>query len=108
MESRELRLENRPGRALTGSDVRCYERPVDGRSISAPSSGTAVKHGKLPVSSSSITDDKSSDSTPVDPAGGHRYRNSIKTCESRAFKGSADCSVTRGERALRRRIISGN
>ena len=48
-------------------------------------SGTAVKHGKLPVSISSITDDVNgqSDLTPVDPAGGHRYRNSIKTCESR-------------------------
>ena len=108
MENRELRPDNRPGRALTGSDVRCYERPADGRSISAPSSGTAVKHGKLPVSSSSITDEWSSDSTPVDPAGGHRYRNSIKTCESRVVMDSADCSVTRGERALKWGIISGN
>ena len=70
------------------SDVRCYECSV--RRIirlSVPFSGTAVKHGKLPVSISSIINDVNSqnDLTPVDPAGGHRYRNSIKTCESRVF-----------------------
>ena len=69
-----------------------------------------MKHGKLPVSISSITDDVNgqSDLTPVDPAGGHRYRISIKTCESRVVMDSADCSVTRGERALKWGIISGN
>ena len=47
-------------------------------------SGTAVKHGKLPVSDFiHHRDEKSNDLTPVDPAGGHRYRNSIKTCEFR-------------------------
>ena len=75
-------------RALMISDVRCYECSV--RRIirlSVPFSGTAVKHGKLPVSISSIIYDVNSqfDLTPVDPAGGHRYRNSIKTCESRVF-----------------------
>ena len=86
-------------RALMNSDVRCYECSV--RRIirlSVPFSGTAVKHGKLPVSISSIINDVNSqnDLTPVDPAGGHRYRNSIKTCESRVVMDSADCSVTRG------------
>ena len=33
---------------------------------------------------------------PVDPAGGHRYWNTIKTCESRDIMVSADRSVTRG------------
>ena len=58
MESQDLR---RPGRrALLSSDVRCYECSVR-RSIvmSVPFSGTAVKHGKLPVSISSIRDEKS-------------------------------------------------
>ena len=48
------------GRALMNSDVRCYECSV--RRIirlSVPFSGTAVKHGKLPVSISSIRDEKS-------------------------------------------------
>ena len=48
------------GRALMKSDVRCYECSV--RRIirlSVPFSGTAVKHGKLPVSISSIRDEKS-------------------------------------------------
>ena len=67
------------------SDVRCYECSV--RRIirlSVPFSGTAVKHGKLPVSFIHQRR-KVKDLTPVDPAGGHRYRNSIKTCESRVF-----------------------
>ena len=81
MGGRDLRRPGRRGLAPPTFDA--TNVPLDGRSISAPSSGTAVKHGKLPVSSSSITDEWSSDSTPVDPAGGHRYRNSIKTCESR-------------------------
>jgi len=46
--------------------------------------------------------------TPVDPAGGHRYRNSIKTCESRGIMASANCSVTRGEHALEWGIVRGN
>ena len=58
MESQDLRLPGR--RALLSSDVRCYECSVR-RSIvmSVPFSGTAVKHGKLPVSISSIRDEKS-------------------------------------------------
>ena len=82
--------------------------PLDG-SFSEPSSGTAVKHGQA-ASFDFIHQRRYSveDSTPVDPAGGHRYRNSIKTCESRVATDSADCSVTRGERALKRGIISGN
>ena len=53
MESQDLRLPGR--RVLLCSDVRCYECSVR-RSIvmSVPFSGTAVKHGKLPVSISSI------------------------------------------------------
>ena len=73
------------GSALMNSDVRCYECSV--RRIirlSVPFSGTAVKHGKLPVSFIHQRR-KVKDLTPVDPAGGHRYRNSIKTCESRVF-----------------------
>ena len=53
-------------------------------------------------------DEKSKDLTPVDPAGGHRYRNSIKTCESRGIMASANCSVTRGEHALEWGIVRGN
>ena len=67
------------------SSLRCYECSV--RRIirlSVPFSGTAVKHGKLPVSFIHQRR-KVKDLTPVDPAGGHRYRNSIKTCESRVF-----------------------
>ena len=63
------------GSALMNSDVRCYECSV--RRIirlSVPFSGTAVNQRR-----------KVKDLTPVDPAGGHRYRNSIKTCESRVF-----------------------
>ncbi len=72
-------------RALMNSDVRCYECSVrrDVR-MSVPFSGTAVKHGKLPVSFIHQRR-KVKDLTPVDPAGGHRCRNSIKTCESRVF-----------------------
>ncbi len=73
-------------RALMYSDVRCYECSV--RRIirlSVPFSGTAVKHGKLPVSFIHHKTKSQFDLTPVDPAGGHRYRNSIKTCESRVF-----------------------
>ncbi len=39
---------------------------------------------------------KDQNRNPVDPAGGDRYWNSIKPCESRAIMGSAYCSVTRG------------
>lgn len=97
MESQDLRNV----RDLLNSDVRCYECSVrrNIRTMSEPFDRTAVKHGKLPVSKfSSIQDDTicHRDLTPVDPAGGHRYRNSIKTCESRVVMDSADCSVTRG------------
>ena len=95
MENRDLRRR----RALSVLTFDATNVPLDGAIVmSVPFSGTAVKHGKLPVSISSITDDVNgqSDLTPVDPAGGHRYRNSIKTCESRVVMDSADCSVTRG------------
>lgn len=86
-------------RDLLNSDVRCYECSVR-RSIrlSEPFDRTAVKHGNTASFFSSIQDDTicHRDLTPVDPAGGHRYRNSIKTCESRVVMDSADCSVTRG------------
>ena len=74
-------LHRKPRCALMNSDVRCYECSV--RRIirlSVPFSGTAVKHGKLIHQRRKVKD-----LTPVDPAGGHRYRNSIKTCESRVF-----------------------
>lgn len=80
-----IMISSQRGSALMNSDVRCYECSV--RRIirlSVPFSGTAVKHGKLPVSFIHQRR-KVKDLTPVDPAGGHRYRNSIKTCESRVF-----------------------
>lgn len=85
--------------------------PLDGIiRTSEPSDGTAVKYGKLPFLFIHQEDDDNyiRDLTPVDPAGGHRYRNSIKTCESRVVMDSADYSVTRGQRALKWGIISGN
>ena len=55
-----IMISSQRGSALMNSDVRCYECSV--RRIirlSVPFSGTAVKHGKLPVSISSIRDEKS-------------------------------------------------
>ena len=105
--TRGIRAGQGPG-GTRASDVRCYEcsaRRTIQRAVQRDSGETWSSCHFHFIHQRRF---KVEDSTPVDPAGGHRYRNSIKTCESRVATDSADCSVTRGERALKRGIISGN
>ena len=108
MGNQELRLR----RALLVPTFDATNVPLDGniRRVCRAAGLKKMKCGELPfpfilTRRRSIT---YMELTPVDPAGGHRYRSSIKTCESSAFSCTADCSVTRGQRALKWGITSGN